>query len=130
MVRLLACTLALASGTPPHAPSGFADSVIYSFRAVGDAQHYLDLLTPLAQQVVANESAFTFTFRPFVSADELSVLLLERFVDQAAHDGPHSSSAAHATYLADVAAWNASTGAVVGKVHADWAETDIGVLQR
>ena len=77
--------------------SGFADSVTYSFDSAASAQHYLKLLKPLADYVAAREVAFTYTFRPFVY-DGASVLLLERFVDQAAHDGPHST-AAHATYL-------------------------------
>ena len=122
---LLVCA---AAALPPT--SGFADSVTYSFDSAASAQHYLKLLKPLADYVAAREAAFTYTFRPFVSADGASVLLLERFVDQAAHDGPHSNSSAHATYLSAVAAWNASTGAITGKVHADWSETDLGVLQR
>ena len=34
----------------------------------------------------AGVNRFTFTFRPFVTTDGLSVRILERFVDQAAHD--------------------------------------------
>lgn len=110
--------------------SGFADSVVYSFRTKGDAQKYLDLLKPLAAYVQAEEKATTYTFRPFVSADGLDVMLFERFVNKEAHGIPHSSSAAHAAYVEAVTAWNASTGAVVGKVHMDWYETHQGVISR
>lgn len=110
--------------------SGFADSVVYSFATKEDAQTYMGFLQPLAEDVKANEQDITYTFRPFMSDDGLSVLLLERFVDQAAHDGPHSSSAAHKAYKEAVTAWNASTGAIVDKVHKDWYETHQGVISR
>lgn len=110
--------------------SGFADTVVYRFDSKEDAQTYMGFLQPLAEDVKANEQDITYTFRPFTSDDGLSVLLLERFVDQTAHDGPHSSSAAHKAYKEAVTAWNTSTGAIAGKVHSDWYETNQGVISR
>jgi len=120
--------LGVSSGSPPHLPpwgnvSGFADSVVYSFQNSADTKHFLTLLEPLASYVRDHEQAITWTFRPFVSADGLSVLIFERFVDKAAHDGPHSNSAVHLKFRAKVAAWNASTHAITNKLHSDWNET-------
>lgn len=103
--------------------SGFADSVVYSFQNTADTKHFVTLLEPLASYVRDHEQAITWTFRPFVSADGLSVLIFERFIDKAAHDGPHSNSAVHLKFKATVAAWNASTHAITNKLHSDWNET-------
>jgi len=121
--------LCVSSGSPPaHVPpwgivSGFADSVVYSFRTTTDAQHFVTLLEPLASYVRDHEQAITWTFRPFVSADGLSVQIFERFIDQAAHDGPHSNSKVHVDFKVKVSAWNASTHAITNKVHSNWNET-------
>jgi len=108
--------------------SGFTDTVVYSFDSKEDAHRYMGFLQPLAEDVKANERDITYTFLPFTSDDGLSVLLLGRFVDKIAHDGPHCSSAAHKTYIEAVTAWNTSTGAIVDKIHTDWYETTQGVI--
>jgi hypothetical protein len=121
--------LGVSSGSPPpHVPpwgnvSGFADSVVYSFQNTADTKHFVTLLEPLASYVRDHEQAITWTFRPFVSADGLSVLIFERLIDKAAHDGPHSNSTVHLEFKAKVAAWNASTHAITNKLHRDWNET-------
>ena len=110
--------------------SGFADSVIYSFGKADDTAHFVSLLKPLATYVREHERGFTYTFRPFLSTDSLSVLILERFTDQAAHDGPHANSTVHLQFKSKVAAWNASTHAITGKLHYDWNETSLGAFDR
>jgi len=110
--------------------SGFADSVIYSFGSKAETMHFLTLLEPLATYVEDHETAITLTFRPFLSTDGSSVLVLERFVDQAAHDGPHSNSTVHLEFTAKVAAWNASTHAITNKIHSDLQETSLGAFDR
>lgn len=103
--------------------SGFADSVVYSFQTTADTKHFVTFLEPLASYVRDHEKAITLTFRPFVSADGLSVLIFERFVDKTAHDGPHSNSTVHLQFNTKVSAWNTSTHAITNKLHSDWNET-------
>ena len=98
-----------------------------SFGSKEDAQKYLSFLKPLAAAVKAEEPKITYNIRPFVTG--LSVMLFERFVDQAAHDAQHATSQAH-EYIKALNAWNAFTGAMLGKVHKDWYETHQGVIGR
>merc|ERR550537_408160 len=73
----------------------------------------------------------TFTFRPFLKQDGLSVMILERFVNEAYHDGPHLSSEAHNNFSRWVTSWNSSArGAIVGKVHGYYHELEQGVFSR
>jgi quinol monooxygenase YgiN len=110
--------------------SGFADNVIYSFANKADTKHFLTLIEPLATYVRDHEQAITFTFRLFVSSDGLSVLILERFIDRAAHDGPHSNSTVHLQFKEKCADWNASTSAITGKFHGDLNESALGTFDR
>jgi len=135
LIGTMAITRAIGSPSTPHVNSmkqtgdlvsGFSDTVIYSFATEAYTKEFLSLLTPLADSVLETEAGFSYTFRPFVAQDGLSVMIMERFVDQAAHDGPHASSSVHHDYLAKVDAWNSTTGAITGKVHGDWSETSMG----
>jgi quinol monooxygenase YgiN len=110
--------------------SGFADNVIYSFASKDYTEQFLTLVKPLATYVQESEKAITLTFRIFVSSDGLSVLILERFIDQAAHDGPHFNSTVHIDFSAKVAAWNASTSAITSKLHWKTNELPVGTWDR
>ena len=119
LIGTMAITRAIGSSSTPHVNSmkqtgdlvsGFSDTVIYSFATEAYTKEFLSLLTPLADSVLETEAGFSYTFRPFVAQDGLSVMIMERFVDQAAHDGPHASSSVHHDYLAKVDAWNSTTG--------------------
>lgn len=122
--------LLLSVHSSGNSVSGFADNVIYSFQKPGDTQHFLTLMEPLATYVRDHEQAITFTFRIFESTDHLSVLILERFINRAAHDGPHANSSVHLHFKELVADWNASTSAITSKLHWDLQESSLGTFDR
>lgn len=130
MLILALTFLSVCPVNTESAVSGFADSVIYSFKTEADTQYFVKLVQPLATYVRDHEQAITYTFRPFVSADGLSVLILERFISQAAHDGPHANSTVHAAFKANLAAWNASTQAVTARIHSNLNESFLGTFDR
>ena len=105
MKAMLAAFIGAAAASPDTA--GFTNLVRYSFTNATGLSEYLAIIKPSAEYVAEQEPT-TWTFRPFAGADGKSMLLVERYPDQAAHDTIHEASAAHQQYLKQVAAWNAS----------------------
>lgn len=122
--------LVLFAPSSGNSVSGFADNVVYSFANKADTRHFLTLMDPLASYVRDHEQGITMTFRIFVSADGLSVLILERFIDRASHAGPHANSSVHLNFTQQVADWNASTSAITNKLHWDLTESSLGAFDR
>ena len=126
----LACALALAQDLTraQEQVAGYTSLLRYTFTNVAATHQYLEILKPLSEHVASREPT-TWTYRPFLSSDSLSVTVIGRFASYWAFTHIHEGSQQHSDYLARVAAWNASTGAIAAKVKGPLNETRVGVLR-